>query len=535
MVHLNIVTAEKAGTVLIDDREVATLDGVPDLEWAPDSADHVLSVKGRNGELLSFTFRAEPGARPIPSAVKVKDLIVVSSLGPDAAVYTGTPGLRANLPGQDAQPVPEGGLNLTGLTETSHEVAFDRKDLPKIPIEAGNAPALYVALNSDPNVGSLFVTANVESARLLVDGHEIKPAKKGGWWIERKPGNYAIKLTADRYEDFQEQMEFAKGALTRRKIEMRAKPAVAFLVIQGGTPGAEVLLDGTHLATLDAVGSAKQDGIPPGQHRITFRKEFFEPSAPIVRVFPPYQGITLAASDTKLKEFGTLSFQVTPAEAQVTYRRSDQPETRMVRAGDAVRVPEGRYIVTAQADGYAARTVGDVAATSGKIASVDLKLTRIVKKAETVTPPSPGTLFESPDRLEQFGEWWRAKNGGFVFLKPDVHHVTITFANPGKGLFGRSKKVEWVAHYVSEKEKIAYEMDATKLTRRATIGGGDGKAARTPHHLSGDAEAYTISITVEGARIVIASGGQILDTYEGTDLTSGMIGIKGNTLFSVAK
>ena len=535
MVHLNILTAEKAGTVLIDGKEVGMLEGVPDLEWAPDAAEHILSVTGRNGELFTFSFKAEPGTRPRPGPLKVKDLIVVSSLGSEATVYSGSPEIRATLPGQDPQPLQADGLNLTGLGPDNHELAFDRKDLPKIPIELGNAPALYVVLNSDPNVGSLYITANIENARLSIDGREVKPSKKGGWWIERRPGMYAVKLSAEGYEDFQDQVEFARGALTKRKVELRARPKVASLIIQGGTPGSEVWLDGARLTTLDGFGLAKQDGIAPGPHRITFRKEFFEPAPAIVRVFAAGQSITLGASESKLKEFGTLSFQVTPADAQVSYRRADQQESHTARAGDSVRVPEGRYIVSAQSDGYAAKTVGDVSASSGKIASVDLKLARIAKKPEPVEAPSPTGLFENASRMEQVGEWWRGKGSGYVFLKPGVQKVTITFSNPGKGLFGRSKKVEWVAHYVSDKEKVLYELDATKLMRRATVSGADSKPARTPHHLSGDADAYTISVAVEPGRIVISAAGQTLDTYEGQDLASGMIGIKANTLFTVGK
>lgn len=523
LVHLRISAGEMAGTVLVDGREIGS---TPDVEWAPDLLEHTLSVNGPSGELLAVKFKAEPGAEPTVSAIQPKDAIVIVSLGSNATVYSGAANSTTSLSGQPPQPIPAEGLKLAGLTP-SNALTFDRKDLPKVSIDTGNAPSVSVILNPGTNLGSIYIISNVDNARLLVEGQEIRQAKKGGWWIQRRPGKYALKITADRWEDFEENIEFVKGAAIQRRIELRPHPALATLLIQAGTPGADVLLDGIRIATLDVLGSARLDAVTPGQHKIALRKEFFEPMAATSRPFTAGQAVTLGANEVHLKEFGTLAFHISPSEAQVTYRRSDQQETHSARTGESVRLAEGRYVVVAQADGYIAKTAGDIPVGSGRTTTADLALNRPAAKSEPVSAlPLATSLFQNPSRVEQAGGWWRGTGSGYLFLQSGLRHVTLTFANPGKGHFGRSKKVEWVAHYINDTEKVTYELDGSKLTRHA--------AGKTTHI---DHQSYTISMTISPGQIVITADGQILDTYraEGQDLTTGLIGIKAGALFTVTE
>lgn len=538
-VRLRVSTAEKTGKVFIDGKEMGELreGALPDLEIPPDAADHVFSLKNGASEILSFHFKAEPAEYPRVSSVQPRDLIVVSSLGTEALVYSGSRTLRANLSGQEPQSIPEDGLKLTGLSMTNHELAFSVKDIPSVPIEIGNAPILYATLNADPNVGYLYLQTPVETAHLLINGQEVKTTRKGIWWIWRRPGKYAVKLTADGYNDFEEEMEVVKGAPVQRKIELKQKPVFASLMIQGGTPGADVLIDGDHLGTLDSSGAFRYDRLAPGQHQISIRKDLFEPSSPATHTFSAGQTVTLA-TESRLKPFGTLTVQVTPADAQLSYRHVDRQEVHAFRAGESISVPEGRYEITGKADGYTGRSLPDVNVVSGKPTAVQLTLAAIEKKqpeavGQVVTVPG---LFETPARLEQVGDWWNGKGSGYVFLKPDVHRFTISFAKAGKNFFGKSKKFEWVVHYVDDREKIVYEIDGGKLTRKITAAGIERKTVSALE--AGAAAFVTVNVAVDSSGVVIASpSGAVIDTYVAgnQDLTKGKIGIKTNTVFSISK
>ena len=96
-------------------------------------------------------------------------------------MYSGSTNLRANLAGQEPQSIPAEGLKLSGVSTTNNELAFSNKDLPKILIDLGNAPVLYVGLNADTNVAYMAVQSNVQTARLFVDGREVKSNKPGNW------------------------------------------------------------------------------------------------------------------------------------------------------------------------------------------------------------------------------------------------------------------------------------------------------------------------------------------------------------------
>ncbi len=104
---MHLSTAEKAGKILVDNAEKGELaEGMPDLEIPADGADHAIALRNGNREILSFTFSAKPGETPHVSAPKPNDVIIISSLGSEAVVYTGSTSLGANLLGQDPKPIP---------------------------------------------------------------------------------------------------------------------------------------------------------------------------------------------------------------------------------------------------------------------------------------------------------------------------------------------------------------------------------------------------------------------------------------------
>ena len=540
-VRLHLSTSEKSGTILVDNVEKGALtEGMPDMEIPADGAGHVIALRNGNKEILSFGFAAKPGETPRVSALKPRDLIIVSSLGSETSVYSGSTDLRANLAGQEPQPIPAEGLKLSGVSTTNNELAFSNKDLPKILIDLGNAPVLYVGLNADTNVAYMAVQSNVQTARLFVDGREVRANKPGNWpAVVRKPGQHTVKVTADGYDDYTQQVGFVKDQPVQLAVELKPNVVAtsAFLSIEGGTPGAEVLVDGVSVKTLDTSGAARID-VTSQSHKIGFRKEHFESPDAVARAFTRGQEIKLGANEAKLKEMGRIQFQVTPQDAQVSYHRSDHPELQHAKGRDVVWVPEGKYTITAEAAGYAAQSKNDVAVTPGQVGTVELKLQpEAANKKAADAPQEPGakSLFEDPSQVKSEGGWLKATGvAEFVYLKAGApHSFNLTFADPGKNVFGKQKKMEWVVDYESDKQKVVYQFDGNKFERKATSG---GKHFNTSTACKATDQAFQFFVVIEAGSVEVKSPScEKADTYESPDhdLTKGKIGIKRDIEFVI--
>jgi hypothetical protein len=538
---LSFSTAEKEGKIFVDNNEEGSLQGglLSNLEIPADGAHHTLALRNGEKEILSFNFTAKPAEKVRVSALKPEDAIVVSSLGTEAVLYSGgTSGLRANLPGQEQKPIPPDGLSLTAVNASNNELTFSGNDFSKIAVETGNAPALYVALNAATNIGYLNVQVSVPAAQVYVDGLEIKPSKPGSWRpIARKPGKYTVFVKAEGYEDSQQQVELVKDKPLKLALELKPKVVVttATLIVEGGTPGAELLVDGSPAKTLDSSGSARLE-VPAGPHQIAFRKDSFEPSPDRQIQFTRGQETRLGA-EAKLKEFGSIRFRTAPADAQITYRRGDQ--TGRLRGSGSVQVPEGRYSITAEASGYGSQTK-EVTVVSRQAVQIEFTLVASEnnKKASTLFPAASGSLqFERPDQLEKVGGWWKGKGANlpeYVFLKPDAsHQFELAFSDPGKNVFGKQRKVEWVIDYMNAQQKIAYDFDGKKLNRKATFADKSESSSVT---CKPDGETFQFLVTVEPNRVVVQSPScDHADTYDSPqrDLTKGKIGIKPNSEFLV--
>src|SRR5262249_51719190 len=99
-----------------------------------------------------------------------------------------------------------------------------------------------------------------------------------------------------------------------------------------------------------------------------------------------------------------------------------------------------------------------------------------------------------------------------------------------KGAF-RHKKVEWVIGYESDKQKVVYQFDGTKLERKANAAGKNSNISivcKPPEN------AFQFLVTIEAASVTVTSPScEKPDTYASPDhdLTKGKIGIKAFLFF----
>src|SRR5262249_24797257 len=149
-------------------------------------------------------------------------------------------------------------------------VLDDGKSQQALNAETSNAPGLTIWLASDPNLGTLEVEANVPDADLFVDGRNRRPLRAGKSSIGLEPGTHVVRVEKDGYQEAADlRIEVKKGEKVPARFDLRALPKTASLVIEAGTPGAEVLVDGTPTGGIGANGSLRLDDIAPGNHTIT--------------------------------------------------------------------------------------------------------------------------------------------------------------------------------------------------------------------------------------------------------------------------
>ncbi|HLG98909.1 MAG TPA: protein kinase [Bryobacteraceae bacterium] len=548
-VRLNLATDEKSGSIFIDDSSRGDLQigQVPDVEITPDTnSTHTLALRNGRREILSLGFTAHPAEAPQVSNVKGLDLIVVSSFKNEAVVYAGSTTLTANLKNQEPQPIPPDGLKLSGITSTNNELTIVDKtgtrEFPKVLIDAGDTPALYVGKNADVNVAYLQVDVTPETAKLFVNDHEERPLRPGRWVLSnRKPGSYKILAAADGYNDHQEpSRNLNKGWNTPLSIALTKKPTPVLqplpprLIITGGTSSAEIYTDGVRKGQLDSSGSATIE-ITPGTHTIRIQKQYCEPSE-ISRNFVAGQPIMLGPDEAKLKEWGTLVFQVTPAEAHVSYGRTPQNDhTGTAASHDSVRVPEGTYEIKAEAEGYYDSPDAKVTVHwGGQPVTVPIALS----KRPIIVPK---WVPEDPSRVKEAQNWTIGMPPPeYVFLKSGRFPLTLVFPDPGKrhiGPFTKQIHVHWVVGYFSETRKIDYDFEFGKdrLTQKASLPGkaiGDPSTTCPLHQ----GDNIQFSIAVESRRIEVSSPAckdPLIYTSDEEDFTKGKAGLRSGLYFSI--
>lgn len=479
-VRLTFAASEKSGKILVDNMEKSDIQaGVPqEVDLIPDGNPHVVTLQSGGAEVLSFSVTAKPAAMPVIENLKPKQLIAVSSLGHDAMVYTGGAALKGSLEGQALQPIAAQGLPLTLADTGANSVVFDDKDVPKVAVEVGSVPAIYIGLNAEKEIAYLKFDCNVPWAQLKVDGVERKPMKPGNWrMLGLKPGPHTVSVAADGFETYSQQVEIAKGNTVAIKVEL--KPIViktASLVIENGTPGAQVLIDDSPSKTLDASGSATIE-VPVGPHKISLRKPDYENSPEITRTFAGGQQIRLAEGEAQLKKIVVV---VAPAPK----KEAPKPPPPVV-----------------------------------------------------IKPWNITYLFQDPSQMAEEGQWWKsAAQVEYVFLKPGItRKFNLAFSDPGKNFFGKKRKVEWVLSYLNSHEKVTYEFDWKKLERKAVLKGQkDDVNAVACQGQSGDLQ---FTVTIDPSKIIVKPDSCEADTYESNarDLTLGQIGVKPNTEFIIRR
>ncbi|MBV9294415.1 MAG: protein kinase, partial [Acidobacteriaceae bacterium] len=154
--HLQVLTGERSGKILLDGQEIWNLQQGDLTAYAlpADGNHHTLTARNQTGDLFRLDFQALPGMSPQVAPLATENLIVTTTLGDQASILSGSSPSYFNLPGQKAIEIARTGtaLNLTGADpEQTMLVVSNGKHHHSIAVLHGNAPTLFVSLNANPN------------------------------------------------------------------------------------------------------------------------------------------------------------------------------------------------------------------------------------------------------------------------------------------------------------------------------------------------------------------------------------------------
>ena len=342
-------------------------------------------------------------------------------------------------------------------------------------------------------------------------------------------------LTAAGYESQSWSMSIQRHGIINKNVMLHAKvaaPTMAGLNVTGGTPGAEVALDGNKIGELDSSGNLNLPNVVAvGKHTVGFSKPGLEPREFEIAVSPSAPGKALG--DAQISKpvlssaMGTLAFEAKVRGVTVKFRHAGDTQFRDAIVSDKFPVQPGEYEVVAEAPGYQRFT------TNVNVGNENVTLTLNFTSV-------PDYEFEDSKQIAHEGPWIKsATPGKFINLRPGRLNQNLVFARPHKTLFW-DKKVEWAVENSAHTARVQYSLEGQsgKLVRKVVVGqdGSNQKEAKVDAQSPGQKDSLSVHIRVEGGQVRILNDyGVVLDdfTAPGQDFSNGRIAVRTDSLFLV--
>ncbi|MGC4055718.1 MAG: hypothetical protein QM757_43420 [Paludibaculum sp.] len=313
-----------------------------------------------------------------------------------------------------------------------------------------------------------------------------------------------------------------KGAESIVEFKLKQIARLATVKIQG-SPGAQLFIDGQAAGSMAPDGTFSVD-VSPGTHSFELHRGTAK-SKPVSREFKPGETAQVSVDLPAQQANGTVRFEITPADAVLTIRRANEPESQARPVTqNPLSVPEGSYIVFASSPKYTSSVV-NLNVQNGVSQTLTLALRslddRLTKKAETHGVGD----FDDPNGWSNDGDWNVRKGGKFVTYRlPNTAGVFQFQIQQRKG-----KRLQWFLHYKDARNHVLYRLDKTSFSRVLVANGKSTDQTRIEHHLQ-DTGIFDVRITVDADRIVheLRNGDRwvVVDSYneKGGDLGAGKFG-----------
>jgi eukaryotic-like serine/threonine-protein kinase len=510
------------GKVSFDDQAPVDFEGA---QWTQDKiapGQHKLKFDAPQGS-ASFSFATEAGAVPaVKGPIKAKGIlaVVVSNLGARLQVYASDPAAKLSLDGQPPTDRGRDGWQLTQLTPGTHELAVTQgSEQYKLDVDAGPMPSLTTFLESGQNIGTLVVVTGEDKARVFLNGQPQKDTTWGGQLriSNLEPKDYVVKVSKNGFQDLPEQkVRIHKGEQRKLTFNLQPLPHFGSLSIQGGPPGAQVLIDQVPAGTVQPDGSFVAADISPGDHVVELYKDRFKAKR-MQKRFVAGVNVALTPAEAALETAtGEVRITFTPADAIVNLSKAGEASIK-VTSGSVLNLPQGTYTLSARtADNLTRTSTVEVVAGQSKV--LDLPL-----------GPSGMSLWDDPAGWKQDKGSFVHKGGDFVLYSASPNSGTFVFS----AMLQKGRRLQWVVNYVDAHNYTLFQMDEYNFYRTVVRNGQRTDEAKIPYK-SEKKSFHTIQIHVSPTEIVhqTKSGDSwvVLDKWNGANLSAGKFGfyIPGN-------
>ena len=542
---VRLFTDLSAGKVFLDDKPAGDLqEGQLVLERVAPGA-HKLKISSQAGD-AEFQFEASPGRIPeITGPVKATNLlaVIVSNFTTQAKVFAST-NLKISVDGVPNGEVGQQGLELKSLTEGDRQLTLgEGKEQQKVLIGIGAQPAVTAFLKLNLNLGTIIVATGEDDVKVLVNDRESKRlTTRGQLRLPGVPlGNYTIKVVKEGFnQEPAQKVEVKRGEEARVEFKMRAIPRLATLRVRGAAPGTTIVFDKDALGAVQSDGTLTHANIQPGEHTVELRRERFAPKR-VSRQFKAGETVDLSGADVNLdRAAGTIHLNLSPADARLTIKRSDDPQARPSQ-GSTLNVPEGTYTITARANGFVEKAV-TVQIVGGETKNVELVLAR---ERVVAAPPPPtvkiGTIADFENAADWYteGEYSMHKGGNTVLYGRTPMNGTIGF----RIALVNGKRLQWYLNYTDPKDYVLFQMDKKHFYRHEVVNGKNDKPKeiKVEHGLDKQT-SYQVQIDVSSNGIVHSfydgASWRVIDNFNGggRNLTAGKFGllIPGKDIFGLS-
>jgi serine/threonine-protein kinase len=536
--HISVSVSESNGTVWLDNQHISEL---TEGTWAstyplkPSPEQHVLSVKNKAGQpLFKIKYKMAAGKLAIVDPLQTNNLLVASSLGKKATLYSGNAGSKLALPGHPQRTIPADGILVNVDDAKGNFPIASGKQVATLTVGAGSAPALSVSLNAPQNLVQITLSVTPKTAKLLVDGGPMASKKAGVFSWTASAGSYKAKLTAAGMTDQDFNIVVKKGKPYSQKIEMIPAavkgPPPSSLLIAGATAGATVSIDDSAIGELDEKGNGSFPGISPGTHKIQLSKTSYSPAT--------FYGIPFS-SNKPTELHGNLYLNpitgyarlvsIKPADATVFYKRSGAPDKERRQVLDFSKViplQPGKYEFSVDAPKYVG-AVREVTIPADQTAALSFELQPVVG-TETKSD-----FVSANDVTKINGDWYHGNSNNYIPLVTRFKINTILFSKQFK-----VKHMTWGV-FLDSANTITYTLDNKGISIARRIDGVEKTDKIKDVDLNGIANAsnaWAAQMKLEKNEVILAKqdGTPVDSTHDdGHDWSHAKIVVKGDAYFTL--
>jgi hypothetical protein len=361
---LRLYTDLNPGTVTIDDKPPQELKDGELILNSLEPGRHSIQVNGSNAS-AAFSYDVREGQAPqlvgSPTASNVMAVLVSSE---DGKAQLNTNADRADV-ALDGNAVGQAGsdtLTLKDLGKTDHLLQItEGKDRQRFVLAYTPAPNLTVYVKSDPNAGTVVISAKEDGADVYINDRLYRRKTQAGQLrIPLKVGEYTVRVHKAGFIDPPpETVTVKKAEETAVNFKLEAVPQIATLEVKGALAGTMLYVDKEFAASIGPDGHTSLSNIKPGDHVIELRRDQALPKR-FERTFHTGDMVVLSGPDVTLEKVVVENTTAAPTPAppakpvETPQNSSMEVEGQQLRKGGGFvpyHIPRmaGRYSFAGQA------------------------------------------------------------------------------------------------------------------------------------------------------------------------------------------